>query len=69
MPDRMEQSSTRRALRIGALVLVLSLLGMLAPLLIGSGKHVKYLVGPAFVGACVGLCILLNAGIDWMRGK
>lgn len=42
---------------------------MLAPLLINLGKGSKYFVAPAFIGMCLGLCILLNAAIDWMRGK
>lgn len=60
---------TRRAIWIGLIVSVVSILAMLTPLLIGAPKGIKYLIAVAFIGVCVGLCILLNAAIDWARGK
>jgi hypothetical protein len=64
-----QPSATGRAFRIGLMVSACSVLVMLAPLLINLGKGSKYFVAPAFIGMCLGLCILLNAAIDWMRGK
>ena len=69
MSHHQQPPATGRAFRIGLMVSAISVLVMLAPLLIGSGSGSKYLVAPAFIGTCLVLCILLNAAIDWMRGK
>ena len=69
MSGQQKPLSTGRAIRIGLIVSVVSVLVMLTPLLSGGPTGIKYLVAAAFIGACVGLCILLNALIDWARGK
>jgi hypothetical protein len=42
---------------------------MLLPLLIPLGQFAKWIVTPAFVGACIGLSITANAAIDCWRGR
>ena len=64
-----EKITAVRPFRIGLRVFVVSLSVMLSPMLINLGRGGKYVVAPAFIGTCLALCILLNATIDWVRGK
>ena len=62
------ESPTRSALAVGIVVFVISAAVMFLPLAIPLGQLAKYVVTPAFIGACVGLSITANATIDrWRR--
>lgn len=61
-------SRSRGALAVGVVVFVASTIVMLLPLVVSLGTLAKYVVTPAFVGACVGLSITANALIDRWRG-
>ena len=67
MPDPSTHHATLRAVRVGVVVLMVSIAGLCAPLGIPMGQSAKYVVAPAFIGACAALSILLNAAIDWIR--
>lgn len=80
MPDPLEQRESattdapahrrprpRGPLTVGVIVFVVSTLVMLLPLVVSLGQLAKFVVTPAFVGACIGLSITANAGIDWWR--
>ena len=62
-------SAPAKVLRVGSIVLIISLALVASPLIIGSGGPAKYLVAFGFVGTCVGLCILINGAWDWLRRK
>jgi hypothetical protein len=53
---------------VGLIVFAVCVAVMLLPLAIPLGQLAKYVVTPAFIGACVGLSITANALIDWWRG-
>ena len=62
-------SRTRAALLVGAFGFFACVLVMLMPLVIPLGPLAKFVVTPAFVGACAGLSITTNALIDRWRGR
>jgi len=64
-----QRSPTRGAITVGVVVLVICLAAMFLPLLLPLGELAKWIVTPAFIGACVGLSITANAAIDWWRGR
>jgi type III secretory pathway component EscT len=63
------RSPTRNAMAVGVTVFVVCAAAMFLPLAIPLGQLAKFVVTPAFVGACIGLSITVNALIDWWRGK
>ena len=66
-PPSPSPTRARRTLGIGVIVFVAGVLGMLLPLAVPLGQLAKYVVTPAFVGACIGLSITANAAIDAWR--
>ena len=63
-------SPTRGVVTVGVTVFVISVALMFLPLLIPLGQLAKFVVTPAFIGACVGLSITANAAIDaWRRRR
>jgi hypothetical protein len=66
--DEPSHSPTRGAMTIGIIVFVICTAVMFLPLVIPLGQLAKFVVTPAFVGACIGLSITANASIDWWRG-
>ena len=67
--ERPKPAAAHRTLAIGAAVFIACVAVMLLPLAIPLGQLAKYVVTPAFVGACVGLSITANAAIDAWRGR
>jgi hypothetical protein len=62
-------SATRGAMTVGVTVFGICVVVMLLPVLIPFGQLAKWIVTPAFIGACIGLSITANALIDWWRGR
>jgi hypothetical protein len=63
-------SATRGVITVGVTIFVISVALMFLPLLIPLGQLAKFVVTPAFIGACIGLSITANAGIDaWRRRR
>ena len=67
-PNRRRRSG-RSTAAIGLIVFVIAMLLMLLPLVIPLGGFAKYVVAPAFVGACVGLSIAANGVFDWWQAR
>ena len=63
------QSPARGVMTVGVAVFVICALAMLLPLLIPLGQLAKFVVTPAFIGACVGLSITANATVDFWRQR
>lgn len=63
--------AARRAVLIGAGFIACSLIAMVLLALLGGigGELTKYAVTIAFIGACLGLAMLLNGAIDWWRTR
>ena len=61
--------TSRGVFVIGAVVFIACVGLMFLPLVIPLGKLARFVVAPAFVGACVGLSIIANAMIDRWRGR
>jgi len=66
-PKRRAAASS--AISVGMAVFVICALVMFLPLLIPLGELAKFVVAPAFMGACIGLSITANAMFDWWRGR
>ena len=64
-----QRSATRRALTVGVAAMTVSVAIIFLPLVIPLGDLAKWIVTPAFIGACIGLSITANAAIDWWRGR
>ena len=62
-------SGRRRTLAVGVIVFIACAGVMLVPVAIPLGGLARFVVAPAFVGACVGLSITANAAIDAWRGR
>ena len=63
-------SPTSSAITVGVVVFVISAAAMFLPLAIPLGQLAKFLITPAFIGACIGLSITVNAAIDsWRRRR
>jgi hypothetical protein len=62
-------SRGRGALAVGVMVFVICVGIMLLPLVIPFGALAKFVVAPAFIGACIGVSITANAAIDWWRWR
>jgi hypothetical protein len=67
--DTEPRSTARRAIAVGAIVFLACAALMLLPLVIPLGSIAKFVVAPAFVGACAGLSIAANALIDRRRPR
>jgi hypothetical protein len=65
--DPLQRQRAQRAIAIGAIIFVSSLVLILLPLVIPLGAGAKYLIAIAFVGAIAGLSIILNGIIDYFR--
>ena len=64
------QSPAGGVITVGVTVFVISAALMFLPLLIPLGELAKFVVTPAFIGACIGLSITANAAIDaWRRRR
>jgi hypothetical protein len=68
-PPKPQASPTRGAMTVGVTVFGICVAILLLPLLIPLGQLAKWIVTPAFVGACIGLSITANAAIDLWRGS
>jgi hypothetical protein len=59
----------KRAVIVGTLVALASLLLVLSPLVLGKRGPTKYIVAFALVGLCLGASILLHATFDLVRRR
>ncbi|MEA2709356.1 MAG: hypothetical protein QOF78_1957 [Phycisphaerales bacterium] len=63
------ESPARSAITIGVIIFLISVVVMFLPLAIPLGQLAKFVVTPAFIGACIGLSITANATIDCWRKR
>lgn len=68
-PPRRPSSPARSAIAVGIVIFLISVLVMFLPLAIPLGQFAKFVVTPAFIGACIGLSITANATIDGWRNR
>ena len=67
--DHLHRASATRAVRIGAIVLVLGLALTFLPLLLDLRGLNKYVVVLGLIGTLVGLGCLTNGAIDALRAR
>jgi len=58
-----------RGVVVGLVTFFVSVVILLIPFALRMTRNGKYVVAFAFIGACVGLSIALNAALDAWRGK
>ena len=66
---KQQPSPARSAMTVGVVVFLICTAVMFLPLVIPFGRLAKFVVAPAFIGACLGLSISANALIDWLRWR
>ena len=58
----------RRTVRIGCVIFLISTSLLVVPLFVARGAPAKYFIAFGVAGACLGVSVMLNATLDWLRG-
>ena len=69
-PERgSRRGEARRAVLLGGAILVVSVLGVLSPLLLGRGSLNRYVVAVGLAGVFIGGSAVVNGLWDWVRER